>query len=95
MKTLSNAVIINGVSYQINATEAKKVAELLGITPNTNTTNTTTVEYNTYSPQFNLEISGVSDERTLKRKIKQWISESMEETFESIGRTNNAELQEV
>ena len=44
MKTLSNAVIINGVSYQINATEAKKVAELLGITPNTNTTNTTTIE---------------------------------------------------
>lgn len=38
MKTLSNAVIINGVSYTINATEAKKVAELLGITPNTNTT---------------------------------------------------------
>ena len=38
MKTLSNAIIINGVSYQINATEAKKVAELLGITPNTNTT---------------------------------------------------------
>ena len=38
MKTLSNAVIINGVSYTINATEAKKVAELLGIVPNTNTT---------------------------------------------------------
>ena len=38
MKSLSNAVIINGVSYTINATEAKKVAELLGITPNTNTT---------------------------------------------------------
>ena len=38
MKTLSNAVIINGVSYTINQTEAKKVAELLGITPNTNTT---------------------------------------------------------
>lgn len=35
MKTLSNAVIINGVSYTINQTEAKKVAELLGITPNT------------------------------------------------------------
>lgn len=41
MKTLSNAVIINGVSYTINATESKKVAQLLGITP---TTNTTTVE---------------------------------------------------
>lgn len=38
MKTLSNAVIINGVSYTINQTEAKKVAELLGITPSTNTT---------------------------------------------------------
>lgn len=37
MKTLSNAVIINGVSYTINATEAKKVAELLGLTPNTTT----------------------------------------------------------
>lgn len=38
MKSLSNAVIINGVSYTINASEAKKVAQLLGITPNTNTT---------------------------------------------------------
>ena len=41
MKSLSNAVIINGVSYTINATEAKKVAELLGIIPSTNTTTTT------------------------------------------------------
>ena len=31
MKILSNAVIINGVSYTINATEAKKVAQLLGL----------------------------------------------------------------
>lgn len=38
MKSLSNAVIINGVSYTINSTEAKKVAELLGITHSTNTT---------------------------------------------------------
>ena len=38
MKSLSNAVIINGVSYTINATEAKKVAQLLGIIPNANTT---------------------------------------------------------
>lgn len=38
MKSLSNAVIINGVSYTINTTEAKKVAELLGLTtPNTTT----------------------------------------------------------
>ena len=38
MKSLSNAVIINGVSYIINATEAKKVAELLGITVEPSTT---------------------------------------------------------
>lgn len=38
MKSLSNAVIINGVSYTINATESKKVAELLGLTPSTNAT---------------------------------------------------------
>lgn len=37
MKTLSNAIIINGVSYTINQSEAKKVAELLGIElPKTN-----------------------------------------------------------
>lgn len=31
MKELKNAVIVNGVAYTINATEAKKVAELLGL----------------------------------------------------------------
>ena len=31
MKNLMNAVIVNGVAYQINATEAKKVAQLLGL----------------------------------------------------------------
>nr|DAH62740.1 MAG TPA: protein of unknown function (DUF5093) [Caudoviricetes sp.] len=31
MKNLQNAVIVNGVAYTINATEAKKIAELLNI----------------------------------------------------------------
>lgn len=31
MKNLMNAVIVNGVAYQINATEATKVAQLLGL----------------------------------------------------------------
>ena len=31
MKELKNAVIVNGVAYQINATEAQKIAELLGL----------------------------------------------------------------
>lgn len=31
MKELKNAVIVNGVAYTINATEAKKIAQLLGL----------------------------------------------------------------
>lgn len=42
MKSLSNAVIINGVSYTINATEAKKVAQLLGLDKVAQTTTNTT-----------------------------------------------------
>ena len=42
MKSLSNAIIINGVSYTINATEAKKVAQLLGLDKVAQTTTNTT-----------------------------------------------------
>lgn len=31
MKELKNAVIVDGVAYTINATEAKKIAQLLGL----------------------------------------------------------------
>lgn len=31
MKELKNAVIVNGVAYQINATEAQKITKLLGL----------------------------------------------------------------
>lgn len=31
MKELKNAVIVNGVAYQINATESQKIAKLLGL----------------------------------------------------------------
>ena len=31
MKELKNAIIVNGVAYQINATEAQKIAKLLGL----------------------------------------------------------------
>ena len=48
MKTLSNAVIINGESYTINQTEAKKVAELLGLSvPNKPQTKTESKPQNT------------------------------------------------
>lgn len=35
MKDLKNAVIVDGVAYTINATEAKKIAQLLGLTQTT------------------------------------------------------------
>lgn len=54
MKQLSNAVIINGVSYTINATESKKIAELLGIT-NANTTVTPKSEPKKSTPKSKSE----------------------------------------
>lgn len=80
----------------------EKTGSLLGVdfgdyTPENSgyVANTTTIENNSYSPQFTLNVNGASDDRALKRKIKQWISEAMEETFEGIGRVNNVNLQEV
>ena len=51
MKSLSNAVIINGVSYTINATEAKKVAQLLGLDKVAQTTTNTTKSTPTPTPK--------------------------------------------
>lgn len=55
MKTLSNAVIINEVSYTINATEAKKIAQLLGLTqtkaPKQSKTETTPKTTKTATPK--------------------------------------------
>lgn len=42
MKELKNAVIVDGVAYQINATEAKKIAQLLGLGKVAQTTTNTT-----------------------------------------------------
>ena len=41
MKELKNAVIVDGVAYTINATEAKKIAQLLGLGKVSQTTTTT------------------------------------------------------
>ena len=41
MKELKNAIIVDGVAYVINATEAKKVAQLLGLDKVAQTTTTT------------------------------------------------------
>lgn len=46
------------------------------------------VEQNTYAPQFNLTISGADDERALSRKVKRWIAEAMEDTFTGLEHKN-------
>lgn len=42
MKELKNAIIVDGVAYTINATEAKKIAQLLGLGKVAQTTTNTT-----------------------------------------------------
>lgn len=49
---------------------------------------------NNYSPQFTLNMNGASATEANKRKVKKWVKESMQEMFESMGRTN-PELCEV
>lgn len=45
-------------------------------------------EENNYNPQFNLTISGTNDDRTMSRKVKKWIAEALDETFDSMARKN-------
>ena len=55
---------------------------------------TGSVETNTYSPQFNLTISGSNEDRVMERRVKQWIQEAMNEVFDSMSR-KNPRLREV
>lgn len=52
-------------------------------------TNRTEAEYNTYSPVFNLTISGTNDDRAIASKVKNWVFEAMEECFETMARNNS------
>lgn len=64
MKELKNAVIVDGVAYTINATEAKKIAQLLGLgkvaqtTTTTNTTKSTTTSKKSTRIVGSLECDG-------------------------------------
>lgn len=51
-------------------------------------------EYNTYSPQFTININGTNDDRTMARKVKRWISESLEEFVDEVDRSS-PKLREV
>ena len=58
------------------------------------TTNNSRSVVNNYSPQFTLNMNGASATEANKHKVKKWVKESMQEMFESMGRTN-PELCEV
>lgn len=49
---------------------------------------TTSSEYTTIAPAFNLTISGTQDDRATARRVKQWVNESMQEFFASLDRKN-------
>lgn len=76
-----------------------KTGEMLGLSSYTpeqdaeyRTTNS--VEYNTYSPQFSLSISGTNNDRETARKVKRWVKEALDETFELMER-KTSKVQEV
>lgn len=51
-----------------------------------NSRNKETVESNTYAPSFSIVINGAEDTRSMERKIKRFVSEALEETFETMAR---------
>ena len=67
-----------------------KTGEMLGVsyTPEQDAGyyQSTSVENNNYSPQFTLNITGTTDDRAMARKVKRWIAEALDETFDSMSR---------
>ena len=51
-----------------------------------NYSNTRNVEQNTFAPQFTMTINGDTSDRTMERKVKQWIKEGMESVFDGMSR---------
>lgn len=60
-------------------------------TPENSTTSysrSSSYETNTYAPNFNLTISGTNDDKATARKVKRWVNEAINDTFESMARKN-------
>ena len=58
-------------------------------TPESSTTtynNGGNTEYTTVSPVFNLTISGSQDDRAMARRVKQYVAQAIQDTFESLER---------
>ena len=46
------------------------------------------VEYNTYSPQFNANFYGSGDDRDMARKVKRWIVEAVDDMVDGVSRNS-------
>lgn len=66
----------------------------MSYTPESSYRGVAVTENNSYSPVFNLTINGSTNDRETERKVKRWISEAMEEVFDSMSR-KNPRLREV
>lgn len=77
---------VSGVSQEVGQTVATGVsyAESPAVS-RYNSSNTT----NNYNPQFTLNLNGASATDDNKKKVKQWIKESLKEIFEDMDRDNS------
>ena len=57
-------------------------------TPESTSTTNNRTSYNTFSPSFTLNMNGASANDSNKRKVQRWVQEAIEETFNSMSRTN-------
>lgn len=87
--SLSNAYKGVGYSNGVGVDLSSYTPENSGSTV-VNSRNTENVENNSFSPTFNLYISGATDERTMSRKVQRWVKEAINEMAESMNRKNPA-----
>ena len=74
-----------------------KAGAMMGVySPESDAENRTVnyTEHNTYAPHFDLTITGSNDDRILARKVRKWVQEGINDTFESMER-KTTRLREV
>lgn len=84
--------LINGMESKMPQlkTTVKQTGEVSTprYTPESTSTTNNRTSYNTFSPSFTLHMNGASATDSNKRKVQRWVQEAIEETFNSMGRTN-------
>ena len=93
-KMREKATATEGLNTTVETTLKPTVNAYTPSASSVNNTTTNRSTTNNFNPQFTLNLNGASATESNKRKVKQWVKESIEETFESMSRTN-PELCEV